>query len=54
LKDTVLVWPAERVKIAMTFEPHMVMYGYQCHILEHEDMTMLCNYMIMDHRMPGL
>lgn len=51
-KDTVLVWPGERVKIAMTFGPHAGMYMYHCHILEHEDMTMMRNYMIMDHSMP--
>jgi FtsP/CotA-like multicopper oxidase with cupredoxin domain len=51
-KDTVLVWPGERVKIAMTFGPHMGMYMYHCHILEHEDMTMMRNYMIMEHEMP--
>jgi FtsP/CotA-like multicopper oxidase with cupredoxin domain len=51
-KDTVLVWPGERVKIAMMFGPHAGMYMYHCHILEHEDMTMMRNYMIMDHLMP--
>ena len=51
-KDTVLVWPGERVKIAMTFGPHSGMYMYHCHILEHEDMTMMRNYMIMDPMMP--
>ena len=51
-KDTVIVWPGERVKIAMTFGPHMGMYMYHCHILEHEDMTMMRNYMIMDPMMP--
>ena len=53
-KDTVLVWPGERVKIAMTFGPHAGMYMYHCHILEHEDMTMMRNYMIMDPMMPGM
>ena len=47
-KDTVLVWPGERVKIAMNFGPDLGMYMYHCHILEHEDMTMMRNYMIMD------
>jgi FtsP/CotA-like multicopper oxidase with cupredoxin domain len=47
-KDTVIVWPGERVKIAMTFSPHAGMYMYHCHILEHEDMTMMRNLMIMD------
>ncbi len=53
-KDTVIVWPGERVKIAMKFGPHMGMYMYHCHILEHEDMTMMRNYMIMDPMMPGM
>ena len=53
-KDTVIVWPGERVKIAMTFGPHMGMYMYHCHILEHEDMTMMRNLMIMDSMMPGM
>jgi FtsP/CotA-like multicopper oxidase with cupredoxin domain len=53
-KDTVLVWPGERVKVAMTFGPYTGMYMYHCHILEHEDMTMMRNYMIMDPMMPGM
>jgi len=53
-KDTVIVWPGERVKIAMSFGPHMGMYMYHCHILEHEDMTMMRNLMIMDPMMPGM
>ena len=53
-KDTVLVWPGERVKVAMRFEPYTGMYMYHCHILEHEDMTMMRNYMIMDPMMPGM
>jgi FtsP/CotA-like multicopper oxidase with cupredoxin domain len=51
-KDTVIVWPGERVKIAMNFGPHMGMYMYHCHILEHEDMTMMRNMMIMDPMIP--
>jgi FtsP/CotA-like multicopper oxidase with cupredoxin domain len=51
-KDTVIVWPGERVKIAMNFGPHAGMYMYHCHILEHEDMTMMRNLMIMDSMMP--
>lgn len=51
-KDTVLVWPGEKVRIAMKFGPKMGMYMYHCHILEHEDMGMMRNYMIMDPMMP--
>ena len=53
-KDTVTVWPGERVKIAMRFGPHAGMYMYHCHILEHEDMGMMRNLMVMDHTMPGM
>ena len=53
-KDTVQVWPGERVRIAMRFGPHTGMYMYHCHILEHEDMTMMRNFMIMDPGMPGM
>jgi FtsP/CotA-like multicopper oxidase with cupredoxin domain len=53
-KDTVLVWPGERVKVAMNFAPYTGMYMYHCHILEHEDMTMMRNYMIMDPMMPDM
>ena len=53
-KDTVLVWPGERVKIAMKFGTQTGMYMYHCHILEHEDMTMMRNFMIMDSTMPGM
>lgn len=53
-KDTVLVWPGEQVKVAMKFGPHAGMYMYHCHILEHEDMTMMRNYHIMDPMMSGM
>jgi suppressor of ftsI len=53
-KDTVLVWPGARVRIAMNFGPHTGMYMYHCHILEHEDMTMMRNYHIMDPMMPEM
>jgi FtsP/CotA-like multicopper oxidase with cupredoxin domain len=50
-KDTVLVWPGERVKVVMKFTHYAGMYMYHCHILEHEDMTMMRNLMIMDKGM---
>ena len=53
-KDTVLVWPGEKVKVAMNFAPYAGMYMYHCHILEHEDMTMMRNCMVMDPMMPGM
>ncbi len=53
-KDTVLVWPGEKVKIAFRFTNYSGMYMYHCHILEHEDMTMMRNLMVMDPMMPGM
>lgn len=53
-KDTVSVWPGERVRIAMRFDTYTGMYMYHCHILEHEDMTMMRNLMVMDPTMPGM
>jgi len=53
-KDTVSVWPGERVKVAMKFGPHAGMYMYHCHILEHEDMSMMRNFMITSTTMPGM
>jgi FtsP/CotA-like multicopper oxidase with cupredoxin domain len=50
-KDTVLVWPGEKVKIAMRFTDYAGMYMYHCHILEHEDHTMMRNMMVMDGMM---
>jgi FtsP/CotA-like multicopper oxidase with cupredoxin domain len=45
-KDTVSVWPGERVKIAMKFSHYSGMYMYHCHILEHEVMGMMRNLMV--------
>jgi FtsP/CotA-like multicopper oxidase with cupredoxin domain len=53
-KDTVSVWPGEKVKIAMRFTHYSGMYMYHCHILEHEDMTMMRNMMVMDPMMPPM
>jgi FtsP/CotA-like multicopper oxidase with cupredoxin domain len=53
-KDTVLVWPGERVKIAMRFTHYSGMYMYHCHILEHEDMTMMRNMMVVGDMMPEM
>jgi len=50
-KDTVLVWPGERVKVAMKFTHYAGMYMYHCHILEHEDMGMMRNLMVMEGMM---
>ncbi len=46
LKDVVVVMPGERVRVLMKFENHTGIYLYHCHILEHEDLGMMQNYLI--------
>jgi len=38
----------------MRFSPHAGMYMYHCHILEHEDMGMMRNLMIMGEMPMGM
>ncbi len=45
-KDTVLVWPGERVRVLVRFENFAGLYMYHCHNLEHEDGGMMRNYRI--------
>jgi hypothetical protein len=46
-KDTVLVMPGERVKIALRFDGYHGVYLIHCHNLEHEDGGMMRNFEIM-------
>ncbi len=46
LKDVVVVLPGERVQVLMKFENHAGLYLYHCHILEHEDLGMMHNFLI--------
>jgi len=45
-KDVVLVLPGERVKLLMKFTDYAGLYLYHCHILEHEDLGMMRNYLV--------
>lgn len=45
-KDTVLVWPGERVRLLVRFEQYTGLYLYHCHNLEHEDGGMMRNYRV--------
>ena len=45
-KDTVLVLPGERVRVAMRFDAHPGLFLYHCHNLEHEDMGMMRSFRI--------
>jgi suppressor of ftsI/bilirubin oxidase len=49
-KDTALVWPGERVRIALDFShdfPGEQVYMLHCHNLEHEDQGMMLNVRIV-------
>lgn len=46
LKDVVVVLPGESVRVLMKFENYTGIYLYHCHILEHEDLGMMQNYLI--------
>ena len=46
LRDTVLVWPGQRVQIAVLFPSHKGYFLYHCHILEHEDAGMMRNFLV--------
>lgn len=45
-KDVLIVMPGERVRILMRFEDYTGLYLYHCHILEHEDLGMMRNYLV--------
>ena len=45
-KDTVLVMPGEWVRILLRFEDYLGLFLYHCHMLEHEDMGLMCNYRV--------
>ncbi|MBL0381364.1 MAG: multicopper oxidase domain-containing protein [Desulfofustis sp. PB-SRB1] len=40
-KDTVLLWPGERVRIIASFLDYTGIYMFHCHMLEHEDAGMM-------------
>ena len=47
-KDTVLVMPGQRVRIAVRFDDHPGLFLYHCHNLEHEDMGMMRNFRVVE------
>ncbi len=46
LKDTVLTYPQETVRVAVRFSAHRGLFLLHCHILEHEDMGMMLNIVV--------
>lgn len=45
-KDTVLLMPGESVTFLVKHGPHLGLFMYHCHNLEHEDMGMMRNFRI--------
>ncbi len=45
-KDTVLVYPGERVSVVATFDRHRGRFLMHCHNLEHEDHGMMMNFAV--------
>ena len=49
--DTVVVWPGERVRLALDFKQPfrgMQRYMLHCHNLEHEDQGMMVAFAVVD------
>ena len=45
-KDTVLLWPGDRVRIIARYDSYRGLYMYHCHLLEHEDNGMMGQFLI--------
>ncbi len=46
LKDTVLVHPQEKVRVAVRFDAYPGLFLLHCHNLEHEDSGMMLNILV--------
>lgn len=47
LKDTVLLWPNERLRLGVRIGPHRGLFVLHCHNLEHEDAGMMSLFEIV-------
>lgn len=45
-KDTFLIMPGETVRVLVKHTKHTGLFLYHCHILEHEDMSMMRNFRV--------
>lgn len=45
-KDTILLMPGEEIQILKPFNDYTGLFPYHCHILEHEDMSMMRNFYV--------
>jgi FtsP/CotA-like multicopper oxidase with cupredoxin domain len=46
-RDTVLVWPGQRVRIVVPIAKHEGFFLYHCHVLEHEDAGMMRSFRVV-------
>ena len=46
-KDTILLFPGDRIRIALRFEDYTGIYMYHCHFLEHEDSGMMGQFEVI-------
>lgn len=49
-KDTVLLWPNDKVRIISKFDDYTGVYMYHCHMLEHEDDGMMGQFEVVAAR----
>ena len=47
-KDTVLLWPNDKVRLIAQFLDYTGVYMYHCHMLEHEDDGMMGQFEVVD------
>lgn len=47
-KDTVLLWPNDKVRLIARFLDYTGVYMYHCHMLEHEDDGMMGQFEVID------
>ncbi|MDX6533334.1 MAG: hypothetical protein QOF68_1078 [Gaiellales bacterium] len=47
LKDTVMVGPNERIRVALRFDSFRGLYAFHCHNAEHEDHDMMTQFQIV-------
>lgn len=48
-KDTITLMGGERAKVQMRFDAHAGLFLIHCHVLEHEDMSMMRNFYIEEN-----
>lgn len=49
-KDTVLLWPNDKVRLIARFEDYTGVYMYHCHMLEHEEDGMMGQFEVVADR----